>query len=82
LEGIHRNRETVIIDTEYSGFDNEIKAMLIRHIHNAGIRLHKETIFFAQVGDCRAHDIAWKVNRGLLVPDHSVTEGELMRLVK
>ncbi len=73
----------IVVDTEYDGHESKIKGMFLRHAHTAGLPLSKEAISFARVGKSSgAHQIAWRVQRRHLAPDHRVSLGELMELVK
>lgn len=57
--------EVVVIDTEYTGHDANIKDMVLRHCRNAGFNLPKTRIRFAQVGkSSNAHEIAYRVQKG------------------
>jgi len=83
LKTIVKRREQIVIDTEYIGYEGDIKGMLLRHAHSVGIRLHKDAISFAQVGKSSgAHQAAWQAQRGKRAPDHCVSEEELMGLAK
>jgi len=74
--------ERIIIDTEYSGQEANIRAMLLRHAYNAGWALTAERIVFLPVGkSSNAHKLAWGVQRGELAPDYRVTYEDLCRLL-
>ncbi len=63
-EIINRN-ELIIIDTEYTGQDANIKGMILRHVVNSGFNLRKDRIIFAQIGrSSAAHELAYCVQQG------------------
>jgi hypothetical protein len=74
--------EGIVIDMEYSGQEASIKAMLLRHAHNAALAITAERIEFLSVGkESRAHKLAWGVQRGGLVPDYRVSYADLDKLL-
>ena len=74
--------ERIIIDTEYSGQEANIRAMLLRHAQRLGLALSSERIIFAQVGKkSNAHNLAWRVQRGKTVPEYWVTLQDLLGLL-
>jgi hypothetical protein len=75
--------EVVTVDTEYSGKEAEIRAMLLNHIWKTNSTFSKEQIVFRRVGKkSPAHRKALAVYRSEEEPDRKVRARELLRLVK
>jgi len=75
--------EQIFIDAEYEGHESKIKGMLLRQVYAAGIRLPKEMVTFAPLGDrSGAHHVAWQVQRGKRAPDYRVSLEELLALLE
>jgi len=75
--------EVITVDTEYSGKEAEIRAMLLNHIWKMDPTFSKERIVFRRVGKkSPAHRKALAVYRGDEEPDRKVRTRELLRLVK
>ena len=83
LRDIAQNLGTVTIDQEYPGREADIRGMLLRFMQErAGLTINKEVIVFGQVGKkSKAHERAWRVYRGEIVPDHVVTTAELLEVL-
>ncbi len=74
--------ETVVIDTEYSGREADIRATLLRYAQKKGWALRAERFVFRQVGKgSRAHVLAWNVQRGKLRAGYRITLKDLSRLI-
>ena len=72
----------MVIDTEYTGQEANIRGMLLRLIRRAGVAYSGRQIEFYPVGkDSPAHALAWAVHRGTRKADHVVTEAELNELL-
>lgn len=79
LANIVKNKEQIMIDTEYVGQEDKIKGALLECAHQKGLDLSAQQIFFAQVGKkSKAHKIAWGVQRGDRKADHVVKLRELL----
>jgi hypothetical protein len=77
-----RTIDRMVIDTEYTGQEANIRGMLLRLIRQAGVAYTGHQIEFYQVGkDSPAHALAWAVHRGTRKADHVVTEAELNELL-
>ena len=75
--------DVITVDTEYSGKEAEIRAMLLNHIWKTDSTFSKERIVFRRVGKkSPAHRKALAVYRGEEEPDRKVRARELLRLVK
>jgi hypothetical protein len=82
LASIIKNRQRIIIDTEYPGHDDKIKSTLFRCINRSGFNLPKERISFMQVGKrSPAHYAALRVSRRQVMPDYCVNLEELLELL-
>lgn len=69
----------IIIDTEYSGREADIRGMLLLLIRRTDPLYSADRIMFRQVGKkSPAHSLAWEIFRGKRQPDHVVTESELL----
>lgn len=74
--------ERITIDTEYSGQEASIRAMILRYARGEGMAIAAERIVFAQIGKgSKAHDLAWGVQRGKEIPGYRVTLQDLRRLL-
>lgn len=82
LPVITRNGWRIQIDIEYTAQDDKIKGMLLRYIRGEGHCISKNAITFETVGKrSPAHVAAWRVQRGLEPPDHTVQRHELLELL-
>jgi len=80
---IIKNKEQIMIDTEYTGQEDKIKGILLECAHRKGIDLSAQQIFFGQVGKkSKAHKMAWGVQRGVHKADHVVKLHELLPFLK
>ena len=80
MENYLNQMESVTIDQEFSGWEAEIKGLLLKHIHQRVPDFASENIVFGQIGRAsRAHQVAWRTYRGERVPEKRVTLGELLR---
>ena len=78
-----QNLTAITIDQEYPGHEADIRGMLLRFLRKIGMRIDKEGIVFARVGKCsRAHERAWRVHRGEIAPDRTVTLQELLDVLQ
>lgn len=69
----------IIIDTEYSGREADIRGMLLLLIRRTDPQYSTDRIMFRQVGKkSPAHSLAWETFRGKRQPDHVVAESELL----
>jgi len=60
----------VIIDTEYTGYESDIRGMLLNYLRRVESEFDKERIVFRQVGKkSSAHHLAISVHRGKSRPD-------------
>ena len=74
--------ELIIIDTEYTGQNANIKGMILRHAMNSGFKLHKDRINFAQIGKSSgAHELAYHVQRGKTQADSWIKLEEFLELL-
>ncbi len=74
--------ERMVIDTEYTGQDANIRGMLLRLVRRAEADYPAERIVFRQVGkDSPAHALALAVHRGARQADRVVTEADLIGLL-
>lgn len=72
----------IIIDTEYTGRESEIKGMLLELTRCIKPDYPAERITFQRIGKrSSAHNLAWETHRGRRKPDHTVTEEELLNLL-
>lgn len=71
---------TMTIDTEYPGWEPEIKGLLLAHIRRQASGFANEDVVFDQIGKgSPAHDIAWRTYRGKRAADRQVTAEELLK---
>ncbi len=79
LRGVVESITLAIIDQEYTGYDALIRTRLLQFLWGKGLRVYPDMFAFGYVGKkSRAHDLAMKVHRGKLAPDHRVTLKELL----
>jgi hypothetical protein len=74
--------ETIIIDTEYTGQDANIRGMLLRDARILGLTLDAARVVFRPIGKgSGAHKLAWGIQRGKGTAGYSVTLQDLERLL-
>ncbi len=74
--------DLIVIDQEYEGHERDIRGMLLRHLHSAGMEIPAERIAFGRVGKhSGAHRLAWAVHRGKRAPDYTVTLNEFLDIL-
>lgn len=72
--------EVVAIDQEYPGHEPLIKDWVMRMCRRQGIAIHKDQIYFDQVGKkSPAHKLAWGVYNKHIKPDKVVTADDVLR---
>ena len=72
----------IVIDTEYTGRESDIRGMLLELIRRIEPDYLAERIIFRRIGKrSAAHNLAWETHRGKRKPDHTITEGELLNLL-
>lgn len=72
----------VIIDEEYQGHEADLRGMLLEHFRASGLEVQKDAITFDRIGNrSNAHDLAWRVRRGEIAPNYTVTLEELLGLL-
>ena len=82
LAEIIKHNELIVIDTEYTGHEANIKSMILRHCWNAGLGVRPEMFSFAQIGKSSdAHKLAYSVWQGVVKPDQQVEIREFLRLL-
>ena len=78
-----QNLTAITIDQEYPGHEANIRGMLLRFLRKIGMRIDKEGIVFARLGKrSKAHERAWRVHRGEIAPDRTVTLQELLDVLQ
>jgi hypothetical protein len=79
----HWNRiREVTIDIEYTGWEADIKAALVRHLRAKGLYMPEYGIHFRRIGKkSPAHKLALLVYRGGAEPNRRIAAEELLRLV-
>jgi hypothetical protein len=83
LKDIAGQATLITIDQEYQGHEADIKTMLLRYMRTVGLELDPDVIRFERLGKkSRAHKRAWGVQRGKMAPDHEVTVGEFLGVLK
>ncbi len=79
LRDVAESITLAVIDQEYTGHDALIKDRLLRPLRAEGLHVYPDIFAFGYVGKkSKAHDLAMKVHRGKLTPDHQVTLKELL----
>ncbi|GMU26267.1 MAG: hypothetical protein AMXMBFR16_11720 [Candidatus Uhrbacteria bacterium] len=79
LEGQMHRIASLTIDTEYEGWEGEIKGLLLRFIRRWVPGFPTEAINFRQIGrKSAAHALAWETHRGERKPDKVATFEELL----
>lgn len=69
----------IIIDTEYTGREADIRGMLLTRIRPTDPQFAKSRLVFRQIGKASpAHDLALAVYRGVRPADHVVTFDDLL----
>lgn len=82
LVNVIKRNELIVIDTEYTGHEANIKSMILRHCRKAGFNLQPELIRFSQIGKSSgAHMLAYNVQKGIIKADRRVKFGEFMDLL-
>lgn len=70
--------QSIIIDQEYPGKENEIKTYLFRQFKKDGINFSAKNIHFLEIGrKSRAHFCAYDTSRGKIVPRKIITAKNL-----
>lgn len=65
LEDIARSASTIVIDTEYTGYEDDIKGMLLKHFRSRGVPIYSDKVLFQPVGKASwAHILAVEAHRG------------------
>jgi hypothetical protein len=73
---------TVVIDTEYTGREGDIKGMILRMAKRDNLELHPDQIQFGQIGKkSSAHNVAIEVFRGKKAPDKVLTVKDILQWV-
>ncbi len=79
LRDILKEGAIVMIDTEYTGREGDIKGMLLRMAKHANIELNSHQIQFGQIGKkSQAHQVAIEVFRGRKAPDRVLTVEDIL----
>lgn len=72
----------IVIDTEYTGRESDIKGMLLELIRFSEPDYPAECITFQRIGKrSSAHNLAWEAHRGKRKPDNTITKEELLDLL-
>jgi hypothetical protein len=83
LREVAQSLTMITIDQEYPGHEADIRGMLLRFLRKIGVRMDKEGIVFARVGKrSKAHERAWRVRRGEIAPDRTVTLQALLDVLQ
>lgn len=79
---IERSAE-VIIDREYLGQDANLRAMLLRQLRRAGVKIEKDQIQFTQIGkESKAHKLALSIFRERDKANRVIGEKELFKFAR
>lgn len=69
----------VVIDTEFTGHEGDIKAQVINLFLRHGREVHKDVFQFSQIGKkSPAHGLAISVFRGKVKPDQEITAKDVL----
>lgn len=83
LPVIIKRHEIIVIDTEYTGHEGNIKSVILRHCRNAGFNLSAHQIRFEQIGkSSNAHNLAYDVQRGRGKANRKIKQEEIMALMQ
>lgn len=75
--------ESITIDADFTGYEGELKGMILNYVRRERPRFSKRDITFASIGKkAPAHRKALRVFRGEELPDHEITLRELERLLQ
>ncbi len=73
----------VVIDTEYAGQEETIRARLLRSVRRTYSHFHEDKVVFRRIGKkSPAHKRAWSVHRGKARADRVIQEAELVNALK
>lgn len=82
LPMIIKRCEIIVIDTEYTSHDANIKSMILRHCHNAGLNLSTDQVRFEQIGKSSgAHKLAYDIQRGKAKANKQIRLEEMLELM-
>jgi hypothetical protein len=82
LAEIIKCHEIIVIDTEYTSHEANIKSMLLRHCWNAGFDLRPEMVSFDQIGIASsAHKLAYSTQQGKSKADCQVCIRDFLKLL-
>lgn len=82
LRDVIERTDRVIIDDEYTGHRGSVKNQMLQYLRKMEIEVRPGVIVFGFVGKhSPAHELAYRVFRGKMKPDHYVTGEELLALV-
>lgn len=73
----------VVVDTEYTGHEANIKSMILRHCHRVGLRLSPHQLRFDQIGKSSgAHKLAHEIQRGKVSANRQIRLQEILALMQ
>jgi hypothetical protein len=73
----------VVIDTEYAGQEETIRARLLRSVRRTHPHFHEDRIVFRRIGkNSPAHKHAWSVHRGKAKAERVIQEAEFVNALK
>lgn len=82
LPAIIKQHEIIVVDTEYTGHEANIKSMILRHCYSIGLSLPAHQIRFDQIGkSSSAHKAAYNVQRGKAKVDKRIRLEEMLELM-
>lgn len=83
LQGVVERASLIVIDTEYTGYEDDIRGMLVDHFRESNMSIYPELIAFQPIGKAsRAHARAASVHRGVESVGKTITMVELSRILR
>jgi hypothetical protein len=82
LEDVALNSSLIVVDPEYTGYEDDIKGMLLKHFRSRGLHIYADTIVFRSVGKSSwSHILAVEAHRGVRSVDQVLRLEDFKRVL-